>query len=56
MHLMIDFVMSVSYGGVLMENLEVCMQQGLGTIPTTTRAPCNASLSMVERYTTTFLR
>ena len=43
-----DFVMSASYEGVLMENLETCMQQGIATSPMIIGALCNVDLPIVE--------
>ena len=53
MHSMNDFVMSVSCGGVLMENLEACIQQGVATLPTTIGTPCIADPSMMDGCATT---
>ena len=44
--------MSASCEGVLVENLEACMQ-GLATSPTTIGAPCNVDLRTVEGCATT---
>ena len=52
-HSINDSLMSASYEGVLMKNLEACMQQGVATLPTTVGAPCIAYLSMVEGCATT---
>ena len=48
--------MSTNCKGVLIENLEACMQQGVTTSTTTTKAPCNADLPMIEKYATTPLK
>ena len=38
---MSDFVKSASCEGVLMDNLEACMQQGIATSSMAIGAPCN---------------
>ena len=45
--------MSVSCRGVLMENLEACMQQGVSTSPIILEAFINVDLSIVEGFATT---
>ena len=55
MHSMSDFVMSVSYEGVLMENLKIYMQQGVAML-STIGAPCNIDLHMVDECAITPLR
>ena len=45
-------MMSASCEGVLMKNLEACMQQ-VATLVMTIGAPCNTDLPLVEGCTTT---
>ena len=41
-------MMSVSCKGMLMKNLETCMEQRVVTSPTSIEARCNVNLSIVE--------
>ena len=50
---MIDFVMSINYEGVLMRNLEACMQQAIATSPMTIGASSNIDLYIVDGCATT---
>ena len=51
-----NFVISTSFRGVLIENLEACMQQRVATSPTTIGALSNMDLSMVEEFATALLK
>ena len=49
---MIDFVINVNCKGVLIKNLEACMQQGVATLPMVVEALHNANLFTIERCAT----
>ena len=55
MHSLSDFGMSVGYKGVLMENLEACMQHRIATSLTTIGIPYNVDFFMVEGCATFLL-
>ena len=49
---MSEFMMSISCRGVLIENLEACMQQGVAISPTSGGVPRNVNLPTVEERAT----